>query len=450
RGPHRAFRHARNRRLMALRHKGVLVILDGLGDRPQDALGGRTPLEAADTPVMDRLAAAGVNGSLDPLGPGFPVDTATGTGLLLGAPRRSMEILSRGPVEAAGVGLDIAPDDIALRCNFATLDRRDGRLWVLDRRAGRIDGSTGELAGALEALDLGDGIVATVAPATQHRAVARLSGQGLSAAIGDTDPGAEELPAPLRRSKARQRDDLRATRTASAVNRFVEQAFSILSDHPVNRRRVANGEPAANGLITRAAGMAVTVRSVVEELGLAAAVVAGESTVIGLARLLAMNAIARPGFTGLPDTDLDGKMSVALASLDHHDLAFLHVKGADICSHDFDPEGKKAFLERVDAALAPLLELDLVVGVTGDHSTDATTGRHTGDPVPALLRAPGGRRDGLDEFGEISSARGALTRLTASDYLMSLLDAMGAVPEWRAGNGGVSHLPGGSRSRPPP
>ncbi len=417
--------------MTAPRQKGVLVILDGLGDRPNPSLDGKTPLEAAATGVLDELAATGQSGLVDPLAPGIPVDTATGTGLLLGAPPHSLDGLSRGPVEAAGVGLEVAPGDVALRCNFATAERADRGFRILDRRAGRIRRGTEELARALEGMELGDGVRGTVRAATQHRAVLRLSGPGLSAAISDTDPGVVPLPAAVLRSKARQRGDARASRTAGAVNVFVEQAFAILADHPVNRQRSAEGLPLANAVITRGAGLATTSRSFVEELGLAATVVAGESTVLGLAGLLAMGAISDPRFTGLPDTDLEAKVGATLEALEAHDVVFLHIKGADICSHDQDPLGKRDFLHRVDDALAPLLALEIVLGVTGDHSSDCSTGSHSGDPVPAILRAPGGRIDGVLRFGETEAGNGGLGRFSATAFLMSFLDAMGAVGEWR-------------------
>ncbi len=418
---------------MPVRHKGILVILDGLGDRPIAHMAGQTPLEAASSPTLDGLARDGLGGLVDPLSPGIPVDTATGTGLLLGAPPHSIEGLSRGPVEAMGVGLEIAPGDIALRCNFATVIANDGRLQILDRRAGRIRTSTDELASALEGMDLGDGIVATLRPATQHRAVLRLSGQGLSSAIGDTDPGVVPLPALIQRSKARHRGDPRASRTAWAVNTFVEEAFERLREHPVNLRRRAEGKPEANAVITRGAGIATTVRSTVEQLGVSAAVIAGESTVLGLAGLLQMTVLSDPRFTGLPDSDVHAKVEAALAALEEHDLVFLHIKGTDTCSHDQNPEGKRDFIEIVDKALGPLLNRGLVLGVTGDHSSDCSTGSHSGDPVPALLYTPGGRVDTVERFGETACGQGALGRLTSTAYLMSLLDAMGAVQEWRPG-----------------
>jgi 2,3-bisphosphoglycerate-independent phosphoglycerate mutase len=419
---------------MKPRLKGVLVILDGLGDRPVERLGDRTPLEAATTIHLDRLVETGQCGLVDPLSPGIPVDTAAGTGLLLGASPHAVASLSRGPVEAAGVGLEIAPGDLALRCNFATVEREDGRLLVLDRRAGRIRSATDELSAVLQDVELGDGITATLMPATQHRAVLRLSGQGLSAEISDTDPGIVPLPAAVLKSKAQHRGDPRSAKSAAAVNRFVEEAHRRLDEHPVNRDRADRGLPPANGVITRGAGLATTGLSVIEQLGLTATVVAGESTVIGLAALLGLRSVTDPRFTGLTDTDVAAKIESGLAALEDADIAVVHIKGPDICSHDLDPEGKRAFLEVVDGALQPLLDRGFVIGVTGDHSSDSTTGSHSGDPVPAILNAPGGRRDSTTVFGERACMTGGLGRLTSSTFVMSFLDAMGAVPEWRAGS----------------
>ena len=159
-------------------YKVLVVIIDGLGDRPSPLLDGRTPLEAARTPVMDRLAREGSCGLLDPLAPGMPVDTHTGTAGLMGMARKDLLDLARGPVEAAGVGVQVRPGDIMLRANFATLE--DDGMTIVDRRAGRIREGTAELAAVLQDVMLDDGISGSVFPATEHRAVVRLRGEGLS------------------------------------------------------------------------------------------------------------------------------------------------------------------------------------------------------------------------------------------------------------------------------
>ena len=200
---------------MRSRRRGVLVILDGLGDRPIPALGGATPLEAARTPNLDRLVVRGQCGLVDPGIPDMPVSTHSGTGMLLGIDPEDIRRLARGPVEAAGIGLAMRDGDVAMRCNFATLERHAGTLRVLDRRAGRIASDTDELASALQNVALGDGISASLYPATQHRAVLCLSGLGLSGAISDTDPGERaRLPAPVLASQPLRPDDASAIKTA--------------------------------------------------------------------------------------------------------------------------------------------------------------------------------------------------------------------------------------------
>lgn len=412
---------------MATERKALLVILDGLGDYPSPALGHRTPLEAAATPHLDRLAAEGMCGLVDPLRPGVPVDTQTGTGVLLGLTPADVARLPRGPVEAAGVGLTLRPGDVALRCNFCTFTGSGRHYDIVNRRAGRIDEGTAALTEVINSIGPIDGVSATLAPAAQHRAVLRLSGQGLSPAISDTDPGTAAKDARLLKCRAQRAENPGAVRTARALNRFLRRAAEALEDHPINRTRRESGLLPANGLITRGAGGAHPIHNVLRHLDVSAAVVAGDRTALGLAALSGFTRISRPGFTCLADTDLDGKVAAAQEALASHDFVCVHVKATDVLSHDCDPEGKRRFLERVDTAFAPLFDQDLVIAIAADHTTSSQTGRHTGDPVPVLLRAPGGRRDACRTYGESESMRGGLGRISASGFLRSLLDAAGAM-----------------------
>lgn len=412
--------------------KGLLLILDGLGDRGQALFNDATPLEAAATPSMDQLISAGQGGLMDPLFPGVPVGTHTGTGVLLGIPPADIVHLARGPIEAAGIGLDGPDGELLVRANLATLEQTGQGFRILDRRAGRISGAeTQELTAALGQLDLGNGICARLHPATQHRAVLCLQGAGLSSQISDTDPGnLDSASAPLPPSRPRDGTAAAAV-TADAINRVTRLIFQRLQDHPVNQRRRAQGLPPANGILCRSPGTRRSTRSLIRHQGLRGALVAGESTVIGLGRLLGLEVHSDPRFTSLPDTDLAAKVEMATAALAHNDLVFLHIKGPDICAHDRDPAGKRQLLERIDRAITPLLQRELVIGITGDHSTDCNSGRHTGDPVPALLYIPRGRRDHCRGFSEAECAAGGLGRLSGTGFLCSLLDAMGVMHKFR-------------------
>ncbi len=415
---------------MKLRYKGLIIILDGLGDRPCAPLNGITPLEAAHTPHLDKLTTEGLCGLIDPLAPGIPVSTHTGSGILLGLTPADAARLSRGPVEAAGIGLPMAAGDIAIRCNFATLQNSNGQLSVINRRAGRISEGTDQLAEALQNITVGDGITAVLKPATQHRAVLKLSGEGLSATITDTDPddGSQDKTLHCRPYNP---DDSAAVTTAHAINRFIVEAHKRLENHPINRQRKQQGLLPANGIITRGAGMLHNNQNIINHLQLRAALVAGERSVCGLGKLFGYTVITKPEFTALANTDLAVKISTTQAALENHDIVFLHIKAPDICAHDLLPTKKRDFLEHLDKALAPLLSNNIAIGVSGDHSTNSSHGNHCADPVPTLLHYPGTRRDSCTTFGETSCMQGGLGRITAAGFLMSTLDAMGAMHNYR-------------------
>lgn len=411
--------------------KGVFVILDGVGDRPCPELDGLTPLQAAKTPNLDRLAEKGSCGLMDPLAPGIAVGTHTGTALLMGLPRRQVKLLARGPVEAAGIGVPLRSGDVAIRCNFATLQENAGRLEVTDRRAGRISEGTERLTALLQDVEVGDGIRGSLYPATQHRAVLQLTGENLSSAITDTDPGTQPLPTPVQESHALNPGDQQAELTAQAVNRFVRIAHERLGEAELNEVRRQQGLPGANGVITRGAGKLEPLNSIVNHYGLRAAVIAGEDTVLGLAHIFGYTPVEDTSFSALPDTDLKAKVAATLDMMTQHDLVFLHIKGPDISAHDQKPREKKELLERIDAELAPLLLEDAVVTVTGDHSTDSNTGAHCGDPVPTVLFSPQGRKDSCCLFSESGCLNGGLGRLSATELLISMLDAMDALHQFK-------------------
>ena len=224
-------------------------------------------------------------------------------------------------------------------------------MLVTDRRAGRITEGTADLAAALQDIDLGDDVRAQFRATDQHRGVLVLSGPGLHPSISDTDPGDARAPGDLLESRPLHPA---AAQTAAIVNRFVRKAHERLSSHTVNDARRRKGKPVANGIITRGAGASFGPENLVRQRGVNAVLVAGCNTVLGLARMFGMDAVTRRGFTASVDTDVEGKLAAARAALAEHELVYVHIKAPDLFSHDFQPEGKKAFIERVDRALGVL------------------------------------------------------------------------------------------------
>jgi 2,3-bisphosphoglycerate-independent phosphoglycerate mutase len=405
-------------------YKGVMIILDGLGDRGIPGFGGKTPLESAVTPNMDSLASEGQTGLIDPISPGVPLDTHTAMALLFGLPDREAMQLARGPVEAAGSGLPLDPEAIYFRGNMATLDLSLSRPAILDRRAGRIDTELDSLLEDLKGIKLGNSTQASVYQATQHRVVVEITGPALSPSVTATDPGSGLSHLGLLECRAQHADDVAASNTAQIVNRLSRLFSERLSPHPVNRQRRDKQLPVANGILLRNPGRPPKPETRLAKLGLKTAVVAGEKTILGLADLLGYDCLTDERFSCRDDTDIAKKLILARSATRQYDLVYLHIKAPDICSHDLDPKGKKAFLEKFDYALDLLTGEELVIGITGDHSSDSNTGRHTGDPVPGLLYAPMGRVDKTHDFSEASCGIGGLGRISSRSFFVTMLDMM--------------------------
>jgi 2,3-bisphosphoglycerate-independent phosphoglycerate mutase len=390
----------------------LLLIIDGLPDRPVRALGGRTPLQAAKTPCLDRLAREGRCGQADPVAPEVVPDTAAGTLALFG---QSPYALKRGPVEAVGAGLRLSPGDVALRANFATLDAQ-GR--VVDRRAGRIREHAEELAEALDALDLPgsqiDEITVRVRSTTEHRLAVVLQGPGLTSAIQGSDPGEGASPGPPLVPRPLDPGDERAVLTARVLALFEQEARRVLARHPVNRKRKKAGLPLANALLSRGAGRIHRLIPL-EQAGLPLRVscISGDRTILGIASWLGAETMITEAMTANLDTDFDEKFGAAHEALKNRDLVVVHLKGADIAAHDRRPDLKVAFLEQADQALARLIKAHkgpLRVAVSADHATLSESGQHAADPVPVLLWGKGVEADGVERFDEVSVATGALHR----------------------------------------
>ena len=408
------------------KRQGILIVLDGLGDRPNPELGGKTPLESAATPNMDYLASKGMCGNTYPIAPGIRVGTDVGHLHLFGYD--SSEIYSgRGPLEAYSAGMKMMPGDVAFRGNFATID---DDYTVIDRRAGRIRKGTKELAESLDGMILEDGTKVLVKELTEHRVAVVLHGDDLSDKVTCTDPGTAAegsrliVPMPLDESRS-------AERTADNLWEFTQRSYNILSDHPVNKARDEEGLYTANTIITRGAGLDRYMPTLKELYGLKAACVAGDATVGGIAELAGMDYFTDESFTGSFDTNLTGKalLTARLINEQDYDWVVMHVKATDLAGHDNIPIVKKEMIEKIDTAIGLILQkIDLnscYITITADHSTPCEARDHTGDGVPTIIAGGNVRRDNVISAGESQFMAGSLNNLTANDIFMLQLDLIG-------------------------
>ncbi|MDI9461025.1 MAG: 2,3-bisphosphoglycerate-independent phosphoglycerate mutase [Saccharofermentanales bacterium] len=406
-----------------MKNKILLAIADGLGDRPVECLGGKTPLEYAKKPTLDDLAANGSSGIMDLYKLGTPVGTDLGHMLLFGYDYT--EYPGRGPIEAFGEGLELEAGDVAFRVNFATVD---SELVVVDRRAGRIRKDTDKLALSLNGMQIED-VKVIFKEATEHRAVLILRGPGLSQDISDTDPKVEAVK--YKEAKATTPTP-EAEKTVRILNQFLLNAHKMLLQHPVNKEREAAGEKPANFILTRGAGIMPNLRKTADDLKIRAACVAAESTVLGAARLAGITPITDPRFTGNIDTDIALKAKTAVDALKENDFVVLHFKATDLMGHDNDPQGKVNAVETFDKMLGfvmeglSAIEENVIVALGADHSTPCERREHSGDPVPVVISGKNIRKDGITTYDEMAAARGGLNRINANmffNYLMDYLEA---------------------------
>jgi len=421
----------------------VLVVLDGLGDRPSPDTGGRSPVEAAATPNLDRLVAGGANGELVVVGPGIAPESDAGVFALLGYDP-AVDSPGRGVLEALGVEIPLGPGDVALRLNFATTD---GAGAILDSRVGRSLGTTEsqDLARAVTSADLlADlGIRAEVRATVGHRGVLWLHPLGaepLSPDVSNADPfydkvggmgQARQPESPTVRPVVPLDPTPAAARTAAAINRFLEGAGPVLAGHRVNARRAMGGKKVANGILVRNAGAVPEqpLRSFAAAYGLAGAAVTEMPVERGIARVLGLEDRYVGPMVGDRDAGYRSRAAVVREEIGRRPFVYVHLKGPDEPGHDGRARDKLEVIEAIDRSFfGPFLDgldLDRVrVAVTADHATPCVLHGHSDDPVPLVIAGRGVPSDHLPspaKFGSVAATHGTIGQRRGRDLLGLLL-----------------------------
>lgn len=392
--------------------KILLLILDGLGDRPIRKLNNRTPLEAAKTPNLDYMAKQGMSGLILPfLFAGEKYPTSEGAHIALFGYKDYF--LGRGPYEAVGAGMEMKKGDIALRVNFATIHKN---AKILDRRAGRIE-KTQPLIDVLSGIKI-KGVKFLLEKSFGHRAVLILRGKNLSENIGNNDPKIEGAKSP----KITANDKSKSAKfTADVLNEFLEKAYEILNKHPLNKKRQKQGLLPANYLLVRGAGQFKKTLSFKKKYNLKSCCVAGGGLYKGVAKIIGMDLIDVKGATGMANTNLKAKFSAVKKVFKKYDFVFCHIKATDTFSHDGDFMGKKQFIEKIDKNIKPILGLkDVLIVVTGDHSTCCDIKGHCMEPIPVLMSG-GKRKDPINKFSEKSCKKGGLGKIKQENLMKTIL-----------------------------
>jgi len=416
----------------------LYVCLDGLADDPVPELGDRTPLEAADTPFLDALAARGRTGVVTTVGPGIAPESDIAVFAILGYDPRE-EHPGRGVVEAVGAGMDFRDGDVAYRVNFATAEWPE----IVDRRVGRdltSDEAHALAAEVNEGLSL-PGATFDLRSTVEHRGalVIRSTEGPLSAEVTNSDPAyrreghlgvALETFEPVVATAVALEDTEPARRAAELTNAFVEGAARILDASEVNAERRRAGKLPGNLVLTRDGGdHRPALQPIKERFGPSWGCFVEMPVERGIAILLGMEPVNAPRLAS--EADYAAWAQLASDALDGFDALYVHIKGPDVPAHDGRAQDKRDVIEVIDRAFFAevLPRIDparTLVAVTADHATSCVRKAHTAEPVPLVVAGGTVQPDGTETFGERACATGALGSIRGVEIVPRLAQLLRA------------------------
>ena len=415
----------------------VYVLLDGVGDLPHPNLVGKTPLDAANTPNLDRLAKNGTMGQVITVGKGIAPESDIAVFNMLGYKFKHNDYAGRGVVEAIGIGIDFKDGDLALRGNFATLND-DG--VIIDRRAGRniekqdTEAVSNEIEEKIKFSD--ENATAIITPTIGHRLVIRIrSNCTLSSNISNTDPAygrvdgmgiARAVTDFLKIEKCLPLDEESHTKLASKlVNELTEQSLDIMKKSKVNERRKENDKKLLNGILLRDAGNIYPKVTPINDLhSMKFSCIVDMPVEIGISKILKMKTYDAGG-----RTDYEEKAKVAAKAMDEQNAVYVHLKGPDEFGHDGDAQGKMENIEEIDKRFFGTLldNIDsskVAVIVSADHSTPCINKGHSADPVPLLISGDMVTNDDTQRFTEIEAKKGRIGLIDGAQVITTGIDVI--------------------------
>jgi 2,3-bisphosphoglycerate-independent phosphoglycerate mutase len=377
--------------------KYIVILGDGMADEPLAELGGKTPLEYAKTPNMDRMAKNGASGMLRTIPDGFEAGSDIANMAILGyAPE--VYYTGRGPLEAVSMGINLDAGDVAYRCNLVTVQNG----IMTDFSAGHISSPEGaELVSSL-----GNRIPGVLfRPGISYRNLLIVhEGKGSTSTPPHDIVGkniAEYLP---------------KGGDAGVLLQCMEKSTDVFFEHKVNSARLQSGKPPATQIWPWSGGRKPAFPSFGKKYGKKGGVISAVDLLNGIARCAGMEVITVPGATGYLDTDYDAKGRYALEAMQHLDFLYLHIEAPDEAGHLGNVKEKVRAIERVDGVVGMILdEFDGVLAVLPDHPTPISARTHTRDPVPFVVA--GKEKDTTERFSEREGRTGGLGTKNAIDFL---------------------------------
>lgn len=387
--------------------KYIVIVGDGMADYPTPELGGRTPLEVADTPNLDWLATHGRMGIIQTVPPEMEPDSSIANMAILGYDPRKYHT-GRGPLEAGAMGIHLGNSDVAFRCNLVTV--KDGVM--VDYSAGHLTTEEGfELLKEVAKLDVGE-----FYPGLSYRHIFILRNTDFRAGCS---PPHNIMGEPI----SNHMIPSEAGEIGKRLNDLMIQSQEVLSDHPINLRRRKEGKNPASMIWLWSPGPKPQLQPFKERYGISGAMISAVYLIKGIGVYAGMEIVEVPGATGYYDTNYEGKADYALIALERNDFVFVHVEAPDEAGHEGSAERKVQVLEDFDRRLVGRLldrARDCTIAVLPDHPTPVSKRLHMPDPVPFVIYRPGEQGDGL-KFSEQSGKQGSMGFIKGPELMVLLL-----------------------------
>lgn len=390
-----------------------------MADEPIEALGGKTPMQYADTPYMDKLAEMGVTGRMKTVADGFHPGSEVANMAVLGYDLPTV-YEGRGVLEAASIGYDLKPGEMAMRCNLVCVEgdilKNHSSGHITTEEANELICFLNEQLGS-------DRIHFYTGVSYRHLLVVKGGDKHLDC----TPP--HDVPLYPFRPLMIKPEVPEAQETAELLNDLILKSQEILKDHPVNRRRIAIGKDPANSIWPWSPGYRPAMQTMQEMYGFKqGAVISAVDLIRGIGVYAGLKVIDVEGATGLYDTNYEGKAHAALEALKTNDFVYLHVEASDEAGHEGDVDLKIRTIEELDKRAIGIIFEELqkwdepvAIAVLPDHPTPCAIRTHTNIPVPFLIYKPGQEPDGVTRFDEFSVLEGKYGILEKDEFIKELV-----------------------------
>lgn len=408
--------------------KHIIILGDGMADHAVERLGGKTLLQYANIEYMDQLAHEGRCGRLITVPEGFPPGSEVANTAILGYDLNKV-YEGRGPLEAASIGYEMAPDDFAIRCNIITLE--DGR--IITHNGGNLQTEDADILIKYLNEHLGSDRVRFIT-GIQYRHLLVIKGGSKHIVCNPPHDHPNEEWRPLLVSAEAdapvEEGRMTAQETADLINDLILKSQELLAQHPFNIERAKRGERQANSIWPWSGGYRPEMKTISDTYPQvkSGAVISAVDLIRGIGHYAGLKKIFVNGATGLADTNYEGKAAAAIEALRKYDFVFLHVEASDEAGHDGDLELKVKTIEYLDKRIVkPIYEEvktwdePVCIAVLPDHPTPVEMRIHVNEPVPFLIWYPGIEADDVERYDEVSCVSGCYGLLRLQQFMQKLM-----------------------------